>query len=384
MTRPSKIVHVQLLPLMSGVQKVTLDEFSKLDPSRYERIALCKCEGEFTEKLNKIGVRVHLVPHLERSISPIQDFRAYMALRAFFFKERPDIVHTHSSKTGVLGRFAAFAARVPNIVHTVHGFAFHSESRWAVKIIYKFLERLCGKFTNTLIVLNEFDSSVAHNMLGVPHSRILLLPNGVDIEKYAPTDPDTRQRVRKSVFGVEYHTQAIVGMVGRLWEQKNPHCFVRAAIQVLKTNSDARFFMIGDGELRSELEAVIKAENLSDHIRILGWRTDVPDLLKALDVMVLPSRWEGMPLAILEAMSSAVPVVASDIPGNNHLVSNFIDGRLFPVDDSVSLANALVDLINNFPVRERFSLNARAKIVANFSLSVRVKKIDKIYQSFSS
>lgn len=380
MTHRTKIVHVQLLPLMSGVQKVSLDELAHLDSARYERIAMCKCEGEFTENLRRIGVRVHLVPELERAISPVQDFRAYRALRDFFSREQPDIVHTHSSKTGVLGRLAARAARVPMIVHTVHGFAFPSESRKVVKTVFKLLERLSAKVTDTMVVLNDTDAETARDMLGVPDSRLALLPNGVDIDTYAPADPEKRQELRRSSLGIDSVDDVVIGMVGRLWLQKNPQCFLRAAIQVAGQRSNVSFYMIGDGEFRAELEATINASGHSGRIHILGWRSDVPELLKALDLMVLPSRWEGMPLAILEAMSSAVPVVASDIPGNHHLVRDGRDGRLFPLDDSQALAAALIDLIDDPAKRVRFSAQARAKVLAEYTLSGRMDKITAIYQ----
>lgn len=380
MTARKKIVHLQLLPLMSGVQKVSLDELAHLDPAQFERIAVCKCEGEFTEQLRKIGVRVHLVPELERAISPKRDVQAYVALRDFFRAEQPHIVHTHSSKTGILGRFAANAARVPIIVHTVHGYAFPAESRRAIKAIFKFLERRAGRVTDRMIVLNDADAAIARDLLGVPERRLALLPNGVDVHTYAPATPARRQALRKSVFGIDAPDHVIIGMVGRLWLQKNPQCFVRAAIRVAAQRLNVSFFMVGDGEFRAELVAAIKAAGYADRIRILGWRSDVPELLKALDVMVLPSRWEGMPLAILEAMSSAVPVVASDIPGNNHLVEDGSDGRLFPGDDDEALAVALIDLVDDDAKRSRFSVHARSKVLANYTLSARMDQITAIYE----
>jgi glycosyltransferase involved in cell wall biosynthesis len=126
---------------------------------------------------------------------------------------------------------------------------------------------------------------------------------------------------------------------------------------------------------------MIQASGQSNRIRILGWRSDVPELLKALDVMVLPSRWEGMPLAILEAMSSAVPVVASDIPGNHHLVDDGSDGRLFPLDDDAALAKALIDLVDDRAKRARFAAQARAKVLARYTLASRMDKITAIYDA---
>lgn len=375
-----KIVHLQLLPLMSGVQKVTLDELAHLDPVRFDRVAVCKCEGEFTEQLRKIGVRVHLVPELERAISPKRDVQAYVALRDFFRAEHPDIVHTHSSKTGILGRLAASAARVPIIVHTVHGYAFPAESRPAIRAIFKFLERRAGRVTDRMIVLNDADAAIARDQLGVSEHRLALLPNGVDVDTYAPATPERRKALRQSIFGIVAPDHVIVGMVGRLWLQKNPQCFVRAAIRVAAQRRNISFFMVGDGEFRAELTTMIQASDHADRIRILGWRSDVPDLLKALDVMVLPSRWEGMPLAILEAMSSAVPVVASDIPGNHHLVDDGSDGRLFPLDDDEALAAALINLVDDAAKRSRFSAQARSKVLAKYTLSARMDKIAAIYE----
>ncbi|MGV1017853.1 MAG: glycosyltransferase family 4 protein [Fluviibacter phosphoraccumulans] len=381
MTPKTKIIHLQLLPLMSGVQKVSFDELVNLDPALYERIIVCKCSGELTESLEKIGVRVHLVPELQRSISPKIDLRAYFALREFFRSEKPDIVHTHSSKTGVLGRLAAHFARVPFIVHTVHGFSFPSESRKLVRLFYKFLERICGRLTDVLIVLNENDAAIASDVLGVSDNRIMLLPNGVDIDTYVPAIPAVRESVRLSCFGINSSGHLVIAMIGRLWEQKNPQCFVRAALQVIDKRSDVSFFMIGDGEFRGELEATIQASSDPNRIRIMGWRSDVPMLLKGVDLMVLPSRWEGMPLAILEAMASGVPVIASDIPGNHHLVTTDRDGLLFAPDDSEALADALLVLIDDHEKRRVFSLKARKKVVSEYALSVRMNKIRKIYQS---
>lgn len=379
MSFKKKLVHVQLLPLMSGVQKVSLDELANLDRTVYERIVVCRSEGEFTERLRSVGVRVHFIPELERKISPRQDFRAFMSLLDFFRIEQPDIVHTHSSKTGIIGRLAAFFARVPLIVHTVHGFSFAGEKSSINKFVFAFLEFIASKLSDKIIVLNDSDAAIAKHQLHVKEGRLVILPNGVDVDCYAQADPDFRYKIRRSVFGIDSDQHLIIAMIGRLWEQKNPLCFVRSAISVVEKHANVSFYLIGDGESRDELEATIFSSGFSDRIHILGWRSDVPDLLNAIDVMVLPSRWEGMPLAILEAMSSSVPIVASDIPGNNHLVRDGIDGILFPVDDSDALSFALVTLIDNPSLRLRFSSQARLRVISEFTLSSRVKKINDIY-----
>lgn len=379
MSKITKIIHVQLFPLMSGVQKVSLDELSQLDSNYYDRIVVCKCAGEFTDKLQSLGIRVHFIPELERNISPWRDLLAFLALKKFFKAEKPDIVHTHSSKTGILGRFSARAAKVHFIVHTVHGFSFPGEPRKIIRNLFKLLEWIAGKFTDKLIVLNVDDEIIAVNSLAIPKENIALLPNGVDISTYSPANCVRRLQLRNYIYNITNNEHIIIGMIGRLWHQKNPQCFVRAAIRVAKQRNNVSFFLIGDGEFRFELENQITSSNFSNRIIIMGWRCDVPELLKGLDVMVLPSRWEGMPLAILEAMSTGVTVVASNIPGNRDLICDQNDGRLFTADDDLALAEVLIDLIDTPAKRSLFSTRSRNKVLSSYSLSNRMKKIIEIY-----
>jgi glycosyltransferase involved in cell wall biosynthesis len=179
-----KIVHIQLFPLMSGVQKVSFDEMSQLDQNLFERIVVCKCDGEFTERLRELGVRVYLIPELKREVSPISDLLAYFHLRSFLKKESPDIVHTHSSKTGFLGRLAARGASIKAIIHTVHGYSFPGESRYLFRFIFMLLEYIAAFVSDKIIVLNSDDAEISKKILGVPPERLALIPN-------APANPST-------------------------------------------------------------------------------------------------------------------------------------------------------------------------------------------------
>lgn len=376
-----KIIHVQLLPLLSGVQKVTLDEMERLDPTRFDKILICKCPGELTDRLSGLGVRFNYISDLKRDISPINDIRAFFALVKVFLHEKPDIVHSHSSKTGILARFAAYISRVPKIIHTVHGFSFPAESRFLVRSLYYLLEYMAGKITTKLIVLNDEDLGIAAHTLGIPKTRIVLLPNGVDCEVYRPPILCERDKVRKLSYGIDDNKFILIGMVGRLWRQKNPQCFFDAATIVLSSHKNVFFYFIGDGEMRDEIEGMISSHHLSSNVHIMGWRSDVPMLLRGLDIMVLPSRWEGMPLSILEAMASGLPVVVSDIPGNNHIVSHNINGLLFSPEDSNHLARLLLDLIDNKDRRFNISSRARADIIASYRLEGRISSVISLYQS---
>lgn len=377
-SRRARIVHLQLLPLMSGVQRVSLDELARLDRSRFEPFVICKETGPFTQALERAGIPYHCVPELVREISPWHDWRALRRLTQLFRAERFDIVHTHSSKTGILGRMAGRMAGVPVVMHTVHGYAFPAARNAFQSGLYLTMEWLGARITDALVLLKQDDVDVARRRLHAPRKRLHLVPNGVDVECYAPRAEDERSRIRQQLLGMADDCVAI-GMVGRLWEQKNPDCFVRAAIRLLQGGHNARFFLIGDGELAASLEVRIREAGHSDRIRILGWRDDVGELLAGLDVFVLPSRWEGLPLAILEAMAAGLPAVVSDIPGNRDLVRAEADGHVFRPDDDADLAARLERLIEDAVLRRQMGTSARDKVLRNFGLAERVKKMESLY-----
>jgi glycosyltransferase involved in cell wall biosynthesis len=380
MVRRLKVVHVQLLPLLSGVQTVTLEEFKRLDKERFELFVICQGPGPLSEEVEKIGATCYFVPDLVRQISPFRDLKAFFALYSLFKRIRPDVVHTHSSKPGVIGRVAAKISGTPVVMHTVHGFAFPAARGSVEKFLYYAMEWLGSRFCNGVVVLKDDDKAITINDLRVPERSVYLIPNGVDVEKYRPRVIDERRELRRRILGIGDDVVA-VGMVGRLWRQKNPECLLKALSLLVDKAISQRLhlFFIGDGELRSELERLIKSFNLGDKVTLLGWRTDVPDLLAALDIFVLPSRWEGLSLALLEASSCGLPVVATDIPGNRDAVIDGVDGVLFPMEDSVALAERLFILATSAELRARLGNSGREKILRSYRLDSRVEKMGDLY-----
>ncbi|QDT03518.1 Alpha-D-kanosaminyltransferase [Rubripirellula lacrimiformis] len=374
-----KILHVQLFPMLSGVQRVTLEELRRLDPNIYDRHLLTCEPGPLTDAAQQMGVTCHSESRLIRSLSPLNDYKAYCGLRDLMRKHRFDIVHTHSSKTGVLGRLAAAAAGVPHVVHTVHGFAFPAARRAAVRRFYQWCERRCGKVTDALVCLNPNDRQIAIDDLGIDPRRVHLIPNGVDTTQFKPhSDADLRHRLRRETLPGDAGLPVVM-MVGRLWNQKNPLAFVQAAIEILGRGVRAEFYLVGEGDLRPRLEQEIAAAGCGDRIHLLGWRDDVAALLPLADVMVLPSLWEGMPLVLLESQSSAVPVVASNIPGNRECVNDGVDGYLVPPRDIVELAQRIGELIQDDELRRRMGATAREKVIAQFDIRQRFATMTDIY-----
>lgn len=361
-----KIAHIQLFPLLSGVQRVSLEEIVRRK-SIDDYTLVCKEPGPLSEMLDEQGVAIHFVPYFCRQLSPLNDLLSLFFLWRIFRKEKYDVVHTHSSKTGVLGRIAAKLAGCKKVVHTVHGFSFPAARTRYAYFIYFLMEWIAKWFTSVLIVLTENDKNIAINKLGFAAHKVRLLPNGVDISEV----PNQVLNKQKDIFRVV--------MVGRLDKQKDPHTFIMAAIILSKKYANVCFDLIGDGEYREELELLIKSEGQQGKVKMLLWRNDVRELLTSYDIFVLSSRWEGMPLAILEAQATGLPVVVTDIPGNRDLVREGVDGYTFPPGNVDYLIKNIERYYFDRGLIQAHGDSAYKKILDHYSIDVRLSKLTDIY-----
>lgn len=373
-----KIAHLQLLPLVTGVQRVTLDELERLDTDKFTPYIICKESGPLTDEAESKAITCLLSNNLVREISPKRDLLAFWELYRLFRQYRFDVVHSHSSKTGVIGRIAAKLAGVPMVVHTVHGFAFPAAKNKLEKCIFFAMEWLGTKCSDKIICLHDADREIAKNQLGASDSQLEVLANGVDTTKYSPATSEIKLSMCKEL-GLPQDA-VIVGMVGRLWKQKNPQAFVDTALRLLSTNVNAHFVLVGDGELKTVLEEQVNQAGFSDNVHFLGWRNDTPQLLKSFDIFVLPSLWEGMPLAILEAQATGLPCVVSNIQGNNHLVTHNVDGFLFDLDKPEELALYIARFIKDEALRTKFGISGRDTILKKHDIDERIKEIARLYQ----
>ncbi len=370
--RPWRIAHLQLLPLLSGVQRVSLQTLTALDRERFAPLLICARPGPLSDEARRLGLPVRFASWLRRPIAPFADGLALAELTALARRERLDLLHTHSSKTGFLGRVAGRLAGLRAVVHTVHGFPFAAAGSTPKRLVYRGLEAVAGRMCDALVVLKPEDAATARR-LGVPSGRIHLLPNAVDTARFAPPRPGRRKAVRA---GLGWSGLRVVGAVGRLCAQKQPLALIAAAQRLPR----ARFAWIGDGPMMDEVAAAVEAAGLLGRFELLGWRQDIPGLLGALDVFVLPSLWEGLPLALLEAQACGLPVVASAIPGNRDAVAHEVDGLLaapYPEE----LAAAIDRLLTEPALARRLGHAARARLEAMLSPEARAARLAELYLS---
>lgn len=370
-----RIVHIQVLPLFSGVQKAMYDILVRLDRNQYEISVICQCEGELTQLLKKCKIEYILVPELKRSINIFFDIRAFLKLYNIFKKGKYDIVHTHSSKPGFLGRLAAKQACVKGIIHTVQGFAFHSQSSKLTKFIVGALEKIAGYAADKVVFVNDNDRISAKNMKLISAHKMLTIYNGIELN-YGRNNGNGREKE------LQYKKEAksYVGMVARLWKQKAPHDYIHSIFYVLQKKTNTKFLVIGDGPLEKELKELCTNLGISKNVDFLGWRKDVPDLLKKLDVFVLPSLWEGLPVSILEAMALGKPVVATDIKGNNELVVHGKTGFLVPPHRPDKIAESIISLLDDEKMATEMGEKGYLRLKEKFDINTTVKQINLEYK----
>ncbi|WP_305373319.1 glycosyltransferase family 4 protein [Photobacterium leiognathi] len=374
-----KIAHIQLLPLITGVQKVSLDELTRLDKNRYDNVLICQKPGPLTELCNLNGITCLYNDKLIRKISPINDLKAFWILYKLFKLHNFDIVHTHSSKTGVLGRLAAKLAGVPLIVHTVHGFAFPAAKNRFERNVFLFMEYIGTKCSHKIICLHEDDKNIAIKKLKAKDEQVSILANGVDINKFYPPTINHKNYLR-SKFGLP-ETAIVIGMIGRLWKQKNPEALLTAAFSILKLKKDVHFIFAGDGEYLSSMTQLVKEKDLQNNIHFLGWRDDSDEVLKTLDIFTLPSLWEGMPLAILEAQATGLPCIVSNIQGNNSIVNNE-NGALWDLNNPNMYVDLLLKFIDDSSLRHQCGKVSLNNVLCSHNIDIRTSQLSSIYSEF--
>lgn len=332
-------------------------------------------EGTLVPAAREQGVEPHLVQSLRREVNPVLDSVALVALAGIFRRGRYDLVHTHSSKAGVLGRLAARLAGIPVVIHTVHGWGFNDRQRPLVHRSYAALERWCAGFTDALVTVTPRDTEVGLALgIGEP-SLYSTIRSGIDVAHFG-TPARSREQVRDELGLAAHHRVAVSVM--RLVPQKAPLDVIEAAGRLLREVPDARVLLVGDGPLRATVEQRCRALKIDDRIVLTGLRSDVPDLLAASDVLVLASLWEGLPRVIPQAMAAGLPVVATAVAGNAEAVADGVTGLLVPPRDPVALGQALAALLADRDRARAMGAAGRAR-VDEFSVHRMVDDIEALY-----
>jgi glycosyltransferase involved in cell wall biosynthesis len=375
-----KVCHVHLLSIMSGPQQSTIELFKQLEADRYELHAVVASPGEFGDQLEERGVRVHLCPSLVREFSPIRDLRSLFQLTRLFRREKFDVVHLNSSKTGVLGRIAARIAGVRAVVYHVRGFSFHEfSSRWAW-LAFGTIEAALSRLTDRVIFVNDEERLWAARWHVIPADRSCTICNGADLNIYCPGERVRLRPIARAKLDIGEGQSAIV-FVGRLWEQKNPKTLVPTMVALARRfpDLDAVLLVAGDGPLLEDVQRGIRDTGIEKRVRILGWRSDIPTLLSAADVVFLPSLWEGLPRVLIEAACLGLPAVAANVKGNREVIVDGKTGMLIPPNNPEAAAEALGSLLKSPQLLSAFSEASAERGRRMYDSRETARRIELVY-----
>ncbi|HEY5627139.1 MAG TPA: glycosyltransferase [Nitrospira sp.] len=372
------VCHVITKLELGGAQEVALYAVSHLNQTRFRPVLVAGAGGMLTEEAGRLpGVQTIIVPSLGRRIHGIHDLLAFIELVVLFRRLHPAVVHTHSSKAGVLGRWAAWLARVPIIIHTVHGFGITPAQPAWLQRMFVLLERVTGWITTHWIAVATVDVEKGRRWR-LFRDNVSVIRPGIDPRPFqVPLHAAVRDQLRAE-FGASAH-HYLIGTVACFKLQKAPEDVIKVAKRVCDSAPQARFVLIGDGELRPRIEALIRQHRLQGRVHLAGWRRDIDKAIQAFDVLLLTSHWEGLPRVILEASAAGVPVVATKVGGVEEVLTHGRHARLYDAGDVDGLATGLRELLEECLSGAGKHVEIRKELPEEFRIEEMVKQYQTLY-----
>ncbi len=376
MTRRLKIAHVITRLDLGGAQQNTLYCCAHHDRKKYDVLLLTGVGGFLDKEARKLTrVKTYFLTELKHPLAPSWDWKAYGALRRILKDERVDLVHTHSSKAGILGRYAARSAGVPHVVHTVHGWGFHPRQAAPVRNLYQFLERKAARLTDRIITVSD-ENRRAGLEAGIGHeSQYRVIHSGIDPQLYRLSPPAVLQ-ARKE-FGKLDRPRILV--LSNFKNQKSPLDVVLVGEALKPLCPDFLILWAGDGPLGEKIEKEIANKGLKENFRLLGWREDIGKLLAATDVLLLTSLYEGLPRVVLQAMAAGKPVVATAVSGTPEAVRDGVSGFLHPPHEVLGMAQSLARILKDKTLAKKLGVAGRKGLKGSFLIAEMLAQIEDLY-----
>jgi len=371
----SRIVVVHLITKLElgGAQLNTLYTAEHLDPERFDAYLLCGPGGMLQSRLAAAD-RLIVVPALGREIRPGRDLQALFQLMRLFKRIQPQIVHTHSSKAGILGRLAAALAGVPLVIHSVHGFSFSSYQPFWKRNFYLLAEKVCRRLTDHFIFVACADIELARQ-LKLAGSNLTLIRSGFPMEKFLARGDAAAMRARYDLPEGCF----VCGVVAPFKPQKGLAHLLAIAARVIAVDPTVFFFIAGDGEERPRIEAELLRRGMAANFRLPGFIPDVENAMDGFDIGVSTALWEGLPQSLVQLRLKKKAVLASDIPGNREVIRDNENGFLLPVADHERFAAAILRLAADAGTRRRLE-DFSAEDFSAWSADVMVARQEELYQ----
>lgn len=377
--KPFAVVHIITKLELGGAQQNTLFTIAHLNRERFRPYLITNNEGILvSEAMALNGVKTFLLPELIREINPLMDIMALLKIRGILRSLKKSdsaaIVHTHSSKAGILGRWGAWLAGADVIIHTIHGFGFHDHQSSPIRTSIILLEKLTAMITDKFIAVSKANIQKGVEKGIFPVQKAILIRSGIELGEFEGVKVNKGDK--KKELGVE-PTVPLVTMIGCLKPQKAPLDYVEVAHLVLQ-EKDAYFILVGDGILRETVQKRMADLGLGERLKLLGWRRDIAEILAATDIFCLTSLWEGLPRVLPQAMIMEIPIVATMVDGTPEAVIDGVNGFLREPHDVKGMAENIIYLLNH--AEKAVEMGKQGKgMVGAFDIWKMVDEQEKLY-----
>ncbi len=335
-------------------------------------------EGSFRSKAERTGTTLIEISAMRRAILPVHDVRCYYALRRLIRETRPDVVHTHSSKAGIVGRAAAWAENVPAVIHTIHGLPFHERQNRFIYQGYVAAEKWAAKRCHKLVGITQaMCDAFAQHHIGQAE-QFSVIPSGVDIAAITPP-AETRSHIRQEL-GLS-DDQPVLGIVARLDPLKGQEDLISIMPALVRQHPTLKLLLVGDGWHRPVLERMVAENRLENHVIFAGLvsKDRVMECLAAMDINALPSYQEGQGRTLVEALAAGCAIVGYDAGGIGEVCIEGVTGKLGPVGDRQALAQNILWLLDHPEQRAQLATAGKAHMLAHFDVSIMTRRLDALY-----
>jgi glycosyltransferase involved in cell wall biosynthesis len=376
MDQKIKILHILTRLIAAGADENTIFTVEGVDKNLFESDLLVGSDSEIIEDIRKKGINILVEKALKRNISPINDLKALYKITKLLSNSQYQIVHTHTSKAGFIGRIAAKLAGVPVIIHTLHGLSFHEFMPKWQKYLYISMEKIVGKFTDLFISVgkNIKEKSIS---VGIGDAKnYVTIYSGMNLSKFENVNINLKKL--KMDLGISIDAP-IIGTVVRLEPRKGPQYFVDVIAKIQKKYSDIIAIIVGEGSYKSELERKIRKLKLEKNIILTGYRQDIAEVISLIDVVCLTSLWEGIPRVLIQGAKLGKPLVAFDIDGNSEVIKNGINGYIIPALDIDQFAIKTLQIIRNKKLKCKMSIESKKIIDQKWDKNYMAQKIQEQY-----
>ncbi|MDD5503912.1 MAG: glycosyltransferase family 4 protein [Candidatus Omnitrophica bacterium] len=364
-----RLAHIITGLELGGAQKTTLSLLACLDRALYDVFLFTSDGGYLAKKAGLIqGLKVIVIDSLVRDINLVKDARSFFKIAYYLRRYKISVVHTHSSKAGIIGRWAARLSGVKYVFHTVHGWPFYIESGAFTRFAYRMFEKITSLITTKLIVVSDKDMMAGLKYVNSRGEKYAKISYGIDRDGFAGgINPGKRDDTVR------------VGFIACFKPQKAPMDFIKVVKLVTDKNKAVEFISAGDGLLRPLASEQASRLGVDGYIKFLGWQEDIADILSRVDMLLLTSRWEGLPVVILEAFAAGKPVIATKAGGIPEIISNGVNGFLEEKGDCLGLARDILILASDSKKLRAFSKNAADSFKPQNHLSYMVNRIQSLY-----